>query len=324
MLKLNRILVPTDFSEAARASYAFGIELTRKYGGKVDLLHVIPTFKYLNESISRLGLPINLDKDIYPHMVTETEARLRQEFEEHIPEEQRGDAIVQVDLKASDAIVTLATERDADLVVMGATGSRGRDVIWGSTTEKVVRKCPVPVLAIPEGAVPDDIDHILVPSDYSELSFRALRGAVALANSLESEITLMHVIELYGSPLDNEPREKGKDQVTAVADKLAARLEAWAAQNPHFEITFVREGEKMYLISTRGGVEKKARLKIVVTKAVSAYSEIVEYANDNSDMVVITTHGRSGLSHLFLGSTTEKVVQATNKPVLTWRPQQHG
>lgn len=324
MLKLNRILVPTDFSDAARASYAFGVELTRKYGGKVDLLHVIPTFKYLNESISRLGLPINLDKDIYPHMITETEERLRKEFEEMIPEAQRGDAIVQVDIKASDAIVALATERDADLVVMGATGSRGRDIIWGSTTEKVVRKSTVPVLAVPMGAVPDDIDHILVPSDYSELSFRALRGAVALANSLESEITLLHVIELYGSPVDDEPREKGKDQITSVTEKLAARLEAWTVQNPQFELHFVKDGGKLYLHSTRGGVDKKSRLKIVVTKAVSAYSEIVEYANDNSDMVVITTHGRSGLSHLFLGSTTEKVVQATNKPVLTWRPRQHG
>ncbi|KPP97257.1 MAG: universal stress protein family protein [Bacteroidetes bacterium HLUCCA01] len=324
MLKLNRILIPTDFSDAARAAYTFGVELTRKYGGKVDLLHVIPTFKYLNESISRLGLPINLDKDIYPHMVTESETRLKADMAEYIPEEQQGEALVQVDIKASDAIVTLAAQNDADLVVMGATGTRGRDILWGSTTEKVVRKSSVPVLAIPVGAQPDDIDRILVPTDYSKLSFRALRGAVALADSLESEITLLHVIELHGSPLDDEPREKGKDQITSITGKLADKLEAWTLEHPEFELSLKRDGAQLQLISTRGGGEKRSKLKIVVNRAVSAYAEIVDYANDNCDMVVITTHGRSGLSHLFLGSTTEKVVQATNKPVLTWRPQQHG
>jgi nucleotide-binding universal stress UspA family protein len=324
MLQLNRILVPTDFSEAARTAYAFGVELTRKYGGKVDLLHIIPTFKYLNESITRLGLPINLDKDIYPHIVMESEERLRKEFEDAIPEAQRGDALVQVDIKASEAIIRIAGERDSDLIVMGATGLRGKDILWGSTTEKVVRKSAVPVLAIPEGAIPHDVNHILVPTDYSELSFRALRGAVSLANSLNSEITLFHVIELYGSPLDDEPREAGKDQITAVGEKLANRLEGWTVANPHFELKFVREGDTMYLVSHRGGKEKRTILRIVVTKSVSAYTEIVDYANENSDMVVITTHGRSGLSHMFLGSVTEKVVQATNKPVLTWRPKQHG
>lgn len=324
MLKLKRILVPTDFSDSAKAAYAFGVELTRKYGGKVDLIHVIPTFKYLNESVNRLGLPINLDKDIYPHIVTETEERLKEEFNAMIPAEQRGKAYVQVDIKASDAIIRTATETDVDLIVMGATGSRGKDIIWGSTTEKVVRKSPIPVLAIPSEAVPNQIDRILVPSDYSELSFRALRGAVALANSLESEITLLHVVELYGSPLDDEPREQGKDQIASITEKLGARLEGWTAANPQFELSFQRDGDAMFLLSTRGGSEKRTPLKIVVTKAVSAHSEIVEYANENSDMVVITTHGRSGLSHLFLGSVTEKVVQATNKPVLTWRPKKHG
>lgn len=71
MLTLDRILVPTDFSEGASAAYAYANALATKYGGKIDLLHVIPSFRYLHESISRLGLPIDMDKDIYPPLLHE-------------------------------------------------------------------------------------------------------------------------------------------------------------------------------------------------------------------------------------------------------------
>lgn len=320
MLKLNRILVPTDFSDAARTSYAFAVELTRKYGGTVDLLHVIPMFKYLNESISRLGLPINLDKDIYPHLITESEERLKDEFLANIPEPQRGNAIVQVDMKASDAIVFLAAKHNVDLIVMGATGVRGRDILWGSTTEKVVRNSTIPVLAIPEVAVPKDINRILVPSDYSELSFNSLRGAVSMADSLNAEVTLLHVLELYGTAAENESRPAGRDEMEVIREKMIARVDTWMKNHPEFKLSLTSEQGTLSILSMRGGTPKRVGLSVVVTKAVSAHAEIVEYADDHADMVVLTTHGRSGLSHMFLGSTTEKVVRATNKPVLTWRP----
>jgi nucleotide-binding universal stress UspA family protein len=320
MLKLNKILVPTDFSDAARTSYAFAVELTRKYGGTIDLLHVIPMFRYLNESISRLGLPINLDKDIYPHLITESEERLKDEFLANIPEPQRGNAIVQVDMKASDAIIFLAAKKNVDLIVMGATGVRGRDILWGSTTEKVVRNSTVPVLAVPEVAMPKDIHRILVPSDYSELSFNSIRGAVSMADSLNAEITVLHVLELHGSLAENEPRPAGSDEMEVIRGKIIARLDNWMLKHPEFKLSLKSDNGNLAIISTRGGNPKSVQLSVVVTKAVSAHAEIIEYADEHADMVVLTTHGRSGLSHMFLGSTTEKVVQATNKPVLTWRP----
>ena len=102
-----------------------------------------------------------------------------------------------------------------------------------------------------------------MPTDYSKLSFRALRGAVALADSLESEITLLHVIELHGSPLDDEPREKGKDHpITSITGKLADKLEAWTLEHPEFELSLKRDGAQLQLISTRGGGEKRSKLKI--------------------------------------------------------------
>lgn len=320
MLKLNRILVATDFSDASRNAYAFAVELTRKYGGKLDMVHVIPVFKYLNESVNRLGLPFDMDKDVYPHLITESEERLLKEMTDHVPEEQRGRTIARVELKPSECIIREAAEANADLIVMGSTGASGRDIIWGSTTEKVVRGSKIPVLSIPNGFAPKEINSILVPTDYSELSFNSLRGAASLANSLVAEITLFHVVELYGSLSENEPRDTGKDEIESIREKLLKRVEMWMQKYPEFALSIQRTENGVFLESKRGGTEKRVKLNVVVTKGISAHYEIADYASDNADMIVLTTHGRSGLSHLFLGSTTEKVVQATNKPTLTWRP----
>lgn len=321
MLKLNRILVPTDFSDASRNAYAFAVELSRKYGGKIDMLHVIPMFKYLNESIGRLGLPLDMDKDIYPKLLTESEKRLNKEMMDNVPEDLRGKALARVEMKASECIIRMATEGQVDLIVMGSTGTTGgRDIVWGSTTERVVRNSKTPVLAIPKGSQPKEIDRILVPTDYSELSFNSLRGAASLASSLSAEITLFHVVELYGSLSENEPREAGRDELDSIKDKLLKKIEMWMQKFPEFALTVLVEDGVTYLKSVRGGTEKKIKLNVVVVKGISAHYEIADYANENTDMIVLTTHGRSGLSHLFLGSTTEKVVHSTNKPTLTWRP----
>ncbi len=320
MLKLNRILVATDFSDASRNAYAFAVELTKKYGGKLDMVHVIPVFKYLNESVNRLGLPFDMDKDVYPHLITESEERLLKEMTDFVPEEQRGRTIARVELKPSECIIREAAEASADLIVMGSTGASGRDIIWGSTTEKVVRGSKIPVLSIPNGFAPKEINSILVPTDYSELSFNSLRGAASLANSLVAEITLFHVVELYGSLSENEPRDAGKDELESIREKLLKRVEMWMQKYPEFALSIARSDDGVFLESKRGGTEKRIKLNVVITKGISAHYEIADYASDNADMIVLTTHGRSGLSHLFLGSTTEKVVQATNKPTLTWRP----
>jgi nucleotide-binding universal stress UspA family protein len=320
MLKLNRILVATDFSNASQNAYSFAVALSRKYGGKVDLLHVIPMFKYLNESVNKLGLPFDMDKDIYPHLITDSEKRLASDMSAYIPEEVQGDTMARVELKPSECIIREAAQRTVDLIVMGSTGASGRDILWGSTTEKVVRGSKIPVLAIPLGFAPKEIDRILVPTDYSELSFNSLRGAASLANSLSAEITLYHVVELYGSLSENEPRETGKDEMDSVKEKLIKRVDAWMQKYPEYLLALKRTDDGLFLESTRFGTEKSVKLNVVVTKGISAHYEIADYASENADMIVLTTHGRSGLSHLFLGSTTEKVVQATNKPTLTWRP----
>jgi nucleotide-binding universal stress UspA family protein len=58
----------------------------------------------------------------------------------------------------------------------------------------------------------------------------------------------------------------------------------------------------------------------VILKSVVAHHEIVDYANENADLVVMSTHGRTGLSRMLLGSTTEQVIQHLKKPQITIKP----
>lgn len=320
MLTLNRILVPTDFSDGAASAFAYANALAAKYGGKIDLLHVIPSFRYLHESISRMGLPIDMDKDIYPHLLQETGKRLQELMDGVIDAGHRGEAVVKVDFKASECIARQAEARHADVVVMGAVGAGKNHLFTGTTTEKVIRICAVPVLAIPPGSVPGEVNRILVPTDYSENSFHALRGAMSMADSLTAEITVFHVVELYGSLSENEPRTAGRDELESIREKLVGRIRAWMAANADLNLSLEGGLDSAHLSQSRYGETRRVPIRFDVTKGLSAHHDIIEYANEHADMIVMTTHGRSGLNHLFLGSTTERVVHATNIPALTWRP----
>ena len=69
-----------------------------------------------------------------------------------------------------------------------------------------------------------------------------------------------------------------------------------------------------------GAAAANVPVKVSVVRGVSAHYEIERAAVDRADMVVMATHGHSGLAHLVMGSTAEKVAQYVDKPVLTLRP----
>jgi nucleotide-binding universal stress UspA family protein len=139
------------------------------------------------------------------------------------------------------------------------------------------------------------ITRILVPTDFSDCATRALEYAIELASKLSASIVLLHV---YLPPVVYMP-----DGIWAlpqgapnVHDKLRAALEALAAR-------------------TRQAASRPVEIALAEGDPAK---EIVKAATDYAcDLIVIGTHGRTGLSHLVLGSVAEKVVQRGHCPVLT-------
>lgn len=140
------------------------------------------------------------------------------------------------------------------------------------------------------------IRKILVPTDFSEHSTLALTYAVDLAKRYEASLTLLHVY-----PVVNYAAAEGfalytPEQLAKLTTQLTTQLRACEAQ--------AREAGAQQIASTM--------------EQGDAYQEILEHA-PNYDLIVMGTHGRTGLKHALMGSVAEKIVRTSPCPVLTVR-----
>lgn len=325
MKQIKKILVPTDFSDNSELAYTHAREIAQRFGATVDYVHIVPTMKYFSESISMMEAPLDMiDDEIYPTAQKEAKAKLKDILEQYSSEDSAGEAIVRVDRKPSEAIAGLASEKDYDLIVMPSRGRHKSNFLRGSTTEKVIRYSDVPVFTVDDKLTSEGLKRIVVPTDGSMVSFAALPLALSLADIYDAAITFYHVQELYGSPLDNEKRNPGKSEEANVYEALIDRLEDYLITEGLDEVQIARgevDFEDQFLI-TDGASSHRIDFHTEIGKGVSAHVGIQEFVTDNADVVVMATHGHSGLAHFFLGSTTEKVAQSVDKPVLTVKPHE--
>jgi nucleotide-binding universal stress UspA family protein len=139
--------------------------------------------------------------------------------------------------------------------------------------------------------------RFLVPIDFSEYANQALEYAINLAGKLDACVTLLHVIQSV--PLG------GVDMGVTLPYTYLQDLEAEVMQS--MEACLARV--------TAAGLEGE----IVVVHGVP-FHEIVEMAKkQKADLIIIGTHGRTGLQHMLLGSVAEKVVRLAPCPVLVAR-----
>lgn len=145
------------------------------------------------------------------------------------------------------------------------------------------------------------IRSILVPVDFSETSNKAVHYATELAQEFGARITLLYVMEPVSLREFTAayPIEVENDELVALCKtKLLNSAEKCHAQRDLIEATLVRRGP--------------------------AYREIVDAAREREvDLIIIGTHGNSGLNRLLLGSVTERVVQCAPCPVLVVREKEH-
>jgi universal stress protein A len=144
-----------------------------------------------------------------------------------------------------------------------------------------------------------DIRHILAPTDFSDSSKKAISDALELAQTFGAKLSLLHIVELPPYPIEGfVPPTMGADLLGDLERQATAKL-------------------AQVLPEAQGAT-------IEVTRAVTTGSpprKIVETAEAaDVDLIVMATHGRTGLSHLLIGSVAERVVRTAPCPVLTIRP----
>jgi nucleotide-binding universal stress UspA family protein len=144
-----------------------------------------------------------------------------------------------------------------------------------------------------------EIRRIVCPTDLSECSVRALERAVRLAQWFDAQVTVLHVLPDAPYVI---PADSGLPYLPTPADATRARREEAAGTLERFAAPFLARGAP---IETRLVEGDPAREIEAAAEAVPA------------DLVVMGTHGRSGLQHLLLGSVTESVLRRARCPVLT-------
>jgi len=324
-MHIKKILVPTDFSDEALSAYTHAQELASKYGAKIDLIHIVPTLKYFSESIGKLGVPLDVDEDLYPHVKDGARHRMKGYMDDYLQEEQKGEAIVLIDRKPWKAIVDYADDNAYSLIVMAARGKHSSDLLKGSITEKIIRHSGIPVFTVDNRLKAEGLKRILLPTDSSPISFACFPLALTLAETYGAELTLFHVLELYGTLSESEEREPGKTEKSSIYDHIIDHLNDYLV-GEELEDVFIQRSGKPFedkIVVEKNGTQLTIPLKTVIEKGVSAHYEIERYAPEHSDLIVMTTHGHSGLAHFFLGSTAEKVAQRVDMPVVTVKPSEN-
>jgi nucleotide-binding universal stress UspA family protein len=149
------------------------------------------------------------------------------------------------------------------------------------------------------------LKRILVPTDFSDFSRHALDEAIEVGKTFRAEIVLLHVLEpIYFAT---------SSDVYGYSANLAMLME-------ELRQSARRELERL------GRAVGKRGLRVQTALASGApHALIVDAANKRrADLIVISTHGRSGLSHMLMGSVAEKVLRGASCPVLIVRPQRRA
>jgi universal stress protein A len=164
----------------------------------------------------------------------------------------------------------------------------------------VVRgEAPAPVIELVPSLL--RIKSILVPTDFSPASEKALAYALPFARQFGARITLLHVVEPVGTPdfAKSSPLIMEDDEVKAECTRhLQSVVRSLEIEPGLVERTLVRFGR--------------------------SFNEIADAARTlKVDLIIISTHGRTGLKRVLLGSTTERVVRHAPCPVFVVRPREH-
>lgn len=143
--------------------------------------------------------------------------------------------------------------------------------------------------------------HILAPTDFSEYSKKAVASACELAKKFGAKLTILHVVEPPPYPIEGYVP-------------------------PHVSATFLEDLERQATQDLAQLVPEAEAAKIEVARRVvvgTPYRKIIETAEaERVDLIVMATAGRTGFSHLVMGSIAERVVRTATCPVLTIRPHE--
>ena len=313
---MKTILVPLDGSALAEQALPYVRTLAPLLGARVRLLNVIVDDQ--QESLMAEGIAASYG--VIDPLATQRErehrslATLTQHAEGYLDSraaQLRGQGIdVEMDVRcgpAADVIIEAAEGLDISLIAMATHGYSGlRRWALGSVTDRVVHAAPTPVFVVrgAKPALPDPITfkRVMVPLDGSPLAAQALPLAADLAERARAELLLIQAVE--------------------------ASIEGYPTIAP-FGRPDLMPSEVLRMLRVRAGQQLEEQAAMLRDRGLSVATDVInghaaeaiidEATRQSVDLLVIATHGYSGLRRWALGSVTDKVLHAATTPLLLVR-----
>lgn len=181
-----------------------------------------------------------------------------------------------------DGILKYAKKTDADLIIMGSKGhSEFEEILIGSNTEKIVRSATRPVLVVKKDKEKFKLKNIVFASNFKNENKDMFLKFLNFAHQFNSKIHFLNV----NTPSEFESTHKAIEKVT----------------------NFIKD-------------YKLPKHSINIYNDSSVENGIINFAKEaNADVIALSTHGRSGLSHLFSASVTKNLSKSALKPMLTFK-----
>ncbi|MFB6096128.1 MAG: universal stress protein [Haloferacaceae archaeon] len=285
----DRVLFPTDGSEAATAALEYVATLARAEDATLHVLNVANTNRYST---------VRIQGSILDTLVEDGE-QIVDEAVEELPTRELSVVTDVLQGVPDEVVLEYADHHDVDLIVMPTNGRRGLErFLLGSVTERVLRQSEVPVLTLRPGdgttrAYPPE--RVLVPTDGSTGADAALDLGIDVVGSHGGGLRVLSVVDTETLGLDVRS-EVQIDELEGNADEVVSAAVERA------------EG---------AGVEDVSG---EVRAGPSVADEILEFVADAEvELVVVGTHGRTGVERHLLGSVAEKLVRRSPVPVVTVR-----
>ncbi len=281
---IERIIVPLDGSLTAEAILPQVRRILHRHDSELVLVRAVVPAPVENSIL--VADAATLGSREYLHGVQERLAR----------EGVRVDSEVRIGSPIG-VILDIVEDRKATMIAMATHGATGlKRLLLGSVAEGVLRKSPVPVLAVrPFWTSEADLEQeaerrpvrtLLVPVDGSDLSALVVPGALEFAGLFEPRVVLLRVLETKRKADDVRELEEAKSHLQGIAR------------------SFERKDIDTLLIVEKG----------------DPVEEILKTARfHGADLIAMTTHGRSGSSRLVTGSVTEQVLRRAPVPLLVMR-----
>lgn len=184
--------------------------------------------------------------------------------------------------KAYDGIITESKKNEVDLIVMGSRGTSGlEEILVGSNTEKIVRNSEIPVLVIKEDEEDFKIENIVFASNFKIENRKAFQNILDFSAKFNAKLHLLKINTIHNF-------ETTKDSSDTIRN-------------------FINDFDlRDYTLNIYNDISIEA--------GVLNFSKLIE-----ADIIVLNTHGRRGLAHLFNGSIGEDLANHAKLPVVTFK-----